>query len=225
MSRTPIGDRTMTPAERQRRHRDIVTQKPMTKSERDDLGKLIRHREEVMKAAAMQRSTQLMAEFEQQMASVYSYDQDESWKAATEAADAEVEEAKQKIAARCEDLGIPARFAPTLKLVWLGRGENAIKEWRAELRAVAKSRVEALEAEALTKIKMSCHEAHAQVLAHGLTSVSAIAFFDALPSAEEVMPALPMASVEEILRNRKAAHAAQREHRGYPPIERDWGIE
>ena len=86
MPRPPIGEKAMTPAERQRRHRDIVTAKPMTKSEREDLAKLIRNREKVMKSAARERSAELLAEFEQQMASVYSYDQDEVWKSATEAA-------------------------------------------------------------------------------------------------------------------------------------------
>jgi hypothetical protein len=45
----------MTPAERQRRHRHIVTHKPMTKGEREDLIKLIKSREEVMKVAATVR--------------------------------------------------------------------------------------------------------------------------------------------------------------------------
>ena len=56
MPRRPIGERAMTPAERQRRHRDIVTQTPMTKAEREDLQRLIRNREKVMKTAAAQRS-------------------------------------------------------------------------------------------------------------------------------------------------------------------------
>lgn len=66
----------MTPAERQRHHRDIVTAQPMTKSERQDLAKLIRNRERVLKAAAAQQSAELLAELEQQMASEYKYDED-----------------------------------------------------------------------------------------------------------------------------------------------------
>src|SRR6516165_11349366 len=101
MPRPPIGERAMTGAERQRRHRDIVTQKPMSKSEREDLARLIRNREKVLKTAAGQRSAELRATFEQQMASVYSYDQDTTWKAATETANAAVAEAREIIAARC----------------------------------------------------------------------------------------------------------------------------
>jgi hypothetical protein len=218
MPRPPIGEKAMTPAERQRRHRDIVTQKPMTKSERDDLAKLIRHREAMMTAAATQRSKELLAEFEQQMASNYSDDEDETWKAVTNAADAVVQEAAEKIAQRCAELGIPARFAPTVKLVWIGRGENALAERRAELRRVAKSRIEALETDALTKIKMFCHEAHSRVLAHGLTSSSAIAFFDSLPDAAAMMPVLEMPAVEQLLDTRKADSHLNR----YRQIDRDW---
>lgn len=82
-----------------------------------------------MKTAATQRSAELLAEFEQQLASVYSYDQDRTWKAATEAAGKAVSEAKKQIA-RCEELGIPARFAPTVEYLWSGRGENAVAERR-----------------------------------------------------------------------------------------------
>jgi hypothetical protein len=204
MPRPPIGEKAMTPAERQRRHRDIVTLKPMSKTEMENLGKLIRHREAMMTAAARQRSKELLAEFEQQMASEYKYDEDDTWKALTVAADGVAQEAANKIAARCAELGIPDRFAPTVELVWRGRGENAFKERRAELRRVAETRIEALESDALTQIKMFCHDAHARVLAHGLTSASAIDFFDSLPNAAAMMPALAMPAIEQILQARKA---------------------
>jgi hypothetical protein len=204
MPRPPIGEKAMTPAERQKRHRDIVTAKPMTKSEREDLARLIRNREKVMKAAAVQRSAELLAEFEQQMASIYSYDQDEVWKAATEAAAAAVAVAQQTIAARCGELGIPARFAPYVEFSWRGRGENAIGDRRAELRRVAKTRVDAIEKAACTKIEMLCLDAQSQILAHGLTSASAIEFFDGLPKVEVLMPPLEMASIEQMVQARSS---------------------
>jgi hypothetical protein len=203
----------MTGAERQRRHRDIVTQKPMTKSEREDLARLIRNREKVMKTAAGQRSAELLAEFEQQLASIYSYDQDEVWRQAVEAANAAVQDAEQKIVARCAELGIPARFAPSIRSYWNGRGENAVKERRGELRAVAKSRIAAIEKAACTKIEMACLEAQAQVIAHGLTSAAAIQFFDEMPTVEVLMPSLEMTSVEEMLQARTAGHGRL----GYQP--------
>jgi hypothetical protein len=202
MPRPPIGEKAMTPAERQQRHRDIVTAKPMTKTEREDLQKLIRNRATVMKSAAVQRSAELLAEFELQMASVYSYDQDETWKAATEAASTAVEIAQQTIAARCGELGIPARFAPHVEFSWRGRGENAIKARRDELRKVAQSRIAAIEKSACTKIEMLSLEAQSQILAHGLTSAAAIEFFDKLPEVAVLMPPLEMATIEQMLQAR-----------------------
>ena len=49
----------------------------MTKGERAELGALIRKRERVMKAAARERSSQLIAEFDTQSAQIYSFDDDE----------------------------------------------------------------------------------------------------------------------------------------------------
>jgi hypothetical protein len=217
MGRPLVGDKAMTPAERQRRHRAIVTAKPMTKSEREDLAKLIRDRERVMTAAAKQRSAELLAEFEQQMASEYRFDEEETWKQATIAAHAAGKAANQAIAERCAELGIPERFAPFVAVSWRDRGENALKDRRVELRNVARSRIAAIEQAAITKIKMSCHDAQAQVIAHGLSSAAAIAFFDALPTVDVLMPPLAMTAIEEILQTRKA-----RSHRY---IERDYGVE
>ena len=62
---------------------------------------------------------------------------------------------------------IPARFAPNVAFSWRGRGENAIKQRRDELRKVAMTRIAAIEKAACTKIEMSCLDAQSQILAHG----------------------------------------------------------
>jgi hypothetical protein len=56
------------------------------------------------------------------MGSEYSFDQDEVWRQAAEAAEREVSKAKRQVAARCRELGIPDRFAPSLELNWRHRG-------------------------------------------------------------------------------------------------------
>src|SRR5262245_35086050 len=48
----------------------------MTKGEREDLQRLIRPREKVLKSAAKQRSAELLADFENQMGSEFSFDDD-----------------------------------------------------------------------------------------------------------------------------------------------------
>ena len=63
-----------------------MAERKMTKSERDDLVRLVKQRERVAKTAAKQRSTAMLAEFEQKIAAVHDFNKDEVWKAAVEAA-------------------------------------------------------------------------------------------------------------------------------------------
>lgn len=170
----------------------------MTKGEREDLVKLIRQRERVLKSAAKQRSAELIADFENQMGQIYSFDQDEIWAQAQKEADSEVEKAKQRIAARCRELGIPDRFAPNVRLLWAARGyDNTVDKRRAELRRMATTQVEALERKAIVDIEMSCLAAHEQVVTAGLTSEAARAFIETLPSVETLMPALSIGELAD----------------------------
>jgi DNA-binding protein H-NS len=168
-----------------------MTEAAMTKGEREELARLIRQREKVLKSAARQRSAELIADFENQMSQIFSFDQDEIWAQATRAAEAEVAKAQRAVAARCRDLGIPDRFAPSLRLAWSGRGyDNAVEKRRIELRRMATTHIEALERKAATQIELSCLDTSTKLLAAGLTSEAARQFLDALPSVEGLMPAL-----------------------------------
>jgi hypothetical protein len=109
-----------------------MTDTIMIKGEREDLHRLIRQREKVMKSAAKHRSAELLDDFENQMGQQFSFDQDEVWKQATKVAEREVEKAQRLLAARCRELGIPEHFAPSLDLHWFSRGENAVKGRRQE---------------------------------------------------------------------------------------------
>ncbi len=54
----------------------------MTAAERTDLRSLIRQRGKLMKAHVAQRGLELMADFERQLQTYFSFDQDEVWEAA-----------------------------------------------------------------------------------------------------------------------------------------------
>jgi hypothetical protein len=168
----------------------------MTRSEREDLQRLVRQREKVLKSAAKQRSSELIADFENQMGSEYSFDQDEVWAKATESAEREVKKAQAQVAARCRELGIPDRFAPNLSLQWCHRGyDNLIGRRKAELRRMAQTQIEAIERKAVTEIELSCLKAQEEIAVAGLTSDAARHFIDALPSIERLMPVLSFAEV------------------------------
>jgi len=145
----------------------------MTKGERVELGQLIRKRERVMKSMTSERSAAMLLEFESQIAAIYSFDDDEVWKQAFEAAQKVVDEAKTSIANRCKELGIPKEFAPDIDLGWYGRGQNAVVSRRNELRRVAKAKIAVIEKEAVAKIERMSLEAQTEVISHGLQSEAA----------------------------------------------------
>jgi hypothetical protein len=168
----------------------------MTKCERDDLQRLIRQREKVLKSAAKQRSADLLADFENQMGQEFSFDQDEVWADATKIAKVAVARAGEQIKAQCRKIGIPDRFAPGLNLSWRHRGYgNLIPERRAELRRMAQTQIDAQEQKARTQIELSCLDAQEKLALAGLTSDAARGFIEALPSIADLMPRLTFAEV------------------------------
>jgi hypothetical protein len=174
-----------------------MTESPMmSKGEREDLQRLIRQREKVLKSAAKQRSAELLADFENQMGSEFSFDQDEVWQKAAQEAETEVRKAQTKIALRCRELGIPERFAPSLNLAWCNRGYgNSVKERKIELRNMAVKEIAAMELKAVTEIELSCLSAQEQIAISGLTSDAARNFIAALPGVNTLMPALTYAEL------------------------------
>jgi hypothetical protein len=84
-----------------------MTTEPMSRAEREDLRRLCRYQATLATTGAAQRAAELRADFEEQLASIFRFDDDAIWKAATEAADEAVDEADERIAARCKELRIP----------------------------------------------------------------------------------------------------------------------
>jgi hypothetical protein len=168
----------------------------MTKSEREDLQRLVRQREKVLKSAAKQRSAELIADFENQMGSEYAFDQDAIWQKAAETAEREVKKAQMQVAARCRELGIPDRFAPSLSLRWRHRGyDNLIDSRKAELRRMAQTQIAAIERRAVVEIETSCLDAQTKLAIAGCTSDGANAFVDDLPSIDKLMQPLSLAEI------------------------------
>jgi hypothetical protein len=161
----------------------------LTKTERLDLLKIIRAREKLAKTIAKERSAELKAKVEVQLSAIYRFDQDKVWENAKEIAENVVDEARRTVAERCKELGIPARFAPDLHLQWYGRGENAFRERRAELRKTADARIDELEMQARVKIERMSLVAQTEVVTNGLSD-SARLFLEKLPSIEVLMPEL-----------------------------------
>lgn len=177
----------------------------LSRSETHDLSMIIKDRTKVLKAHVAEQAAQCMADFEKKLAAIYSFDQDEVWAAATAEADKVVTEAQEKIAKRCEKLGIPKSFAPGLTLNWHGRGENASASRRAELRRVAESEFAAMSAAANTNIEKQSLDLRTQVVSMGLLSAEAKTFLETLVPVEQAMHQLEFAEVERALAQKRIA--------------------
>jgi hypothetical protein len=182
----------------------------LTRHETHDLSMIIKDRTKVLKAHAEEQAALMMADFEQQISAIYAWDKDETWKAAVEEARKTVDEANEKIAARCKKLGIPAVFAPGIGIAWHGRGENAVKDRRHELRTAAKAQVEAMLRAAVTKIEKQALELRTQVVSRGLLSQEAKFFLESMAPIEDAMQSLNLADIEKRLDNERQQRLSHR---------------
>lgn len=173
--------------------------KKMTKAERDDLCRLIKQRERLAKTAAEQRSAAMLAEFEMQITAAHPFDTNDVWNAAVGAVQIAAKEASQKIAAEAAKLGIPEEFRPSIQFQWDRRGSAEVKERREELRRLAKAEIAAIEKLANVQIETASVDAQSRVIANGLGSEDALAFFASLPPVESMMPALDISSIQQKL--------------------------
>jgi hypothetical protein len=156
-------------------------------------------RVKVAKSDATAYSAKLRADFEQQLDTKYSFDQDATWREMATLTEATAAEASAKVEQRCRELGIPKWASPDLGWYWRSRGENASKERRTELRRLAHVQIEAIEKEAKARIDRASSDVQTRLYASGLTTEAAILFLEQMPSIESLMPALELTKVEAFL--------------------------
>lgn len=177
----------------------------LSRHETHDLSMIIKDRTKVLKAHADEQAKKCLADFEKKLATIYSFDQDEVWKEATELAMAEVQKSQDKILARCAKLGIPRDLSPRLELSWNGRGQMQTERRRSELRRVAQSEIEAMKSAAITKIKKQALDLRTQVVAMGLLTPAATVFLESLAPVDDAMMSIDFATIETKLLQQKEA--------------------
>ncbi len=164
----------------------------MNKSERDDLIRLVRLRAKQARTDAETRAKILAAEVEDLMAGQFEAE-DELWAQAVAIAEKAAVRANELIAEQCALLGIPAQHAPGLELRWRMRSSEFTSQTRrAELRKVAQTRLAALTAAAKSAIDSQALAAETELVAGSLESADARAVLEAMPTAEQLMPALSL---------------------------------
>lgn len=174
----------------------MSTTREMTRTEREDLKKLARERARVAKADAQRRTADLKAMFEKQLITIFDYNRDETWAAAVREAEVAVKGARESIARRCEELGIPPELAPIVEFSWVGRGPYAVMNKQGELRRAAYKQIEAMERTARHEIDRKALEIQTQLVADGLTSDRAIEFLSAMPSVDALMPEIEVGALD-----------------------------
>jgi hypothetical protein len=172
----------------------------MLKSERDALLKVCRQRERVAKSEVSAIAARRKADFERQLAAIYAFDQSAVWKRAYETARAACRTANEEIAREAKEMGIPCEFAPWLSLpYWFDRGQNAVRERRAELTRVAHRRIEEAQKQANLQIERSSLALQTRLLADCLESAEARAFLEDMPTAEQLVPLITVEEIQKAL--------------------------
>jgi hypothetical protein len=180
----------------------------MLKSERDALLKLCRQREKVAKSEVSAVAARRKADFERQLAAVYAFDQSEVWTRAVTASKEAWRKANEEIACEAVAMGIPREFAPSLcPPHWFERGQNAVRERRAELTRVAYSRIEEAQKHASLQIERSSLEFQTRLLAVGLESTDARALLENMPTPEQLMPSFTVEEIQNTLNPGKEPRA------------------
>ena len=169
----------------------------ITKSERAELVSLVRARSRVAKAGVDQRKAELLADLEQELASIYHIGDQEIWAAAFEAANKAAQDADAQVAQVCEELGIREEFRPRISgVAWYGRGENAANERRVELRRVAGTRLDAEAKKAKLAIESASVEMQTALAAGAFQSAEAKAFLETMPTPESLLTPLVLPELE-----------------------------
>ena len=169
----------------------------MTNSEREQLFKLARLKIRNKRRDVDEEKAHQLAEVERQLASKYQADH-VNWAEITAEAARVVEEASAKIAAKCKEMGVPEKFAPSLNLRWRDRGENAEGSRRVELRRVAQTELEARAKTAKVELDRVEERILTEITAAGLRSSEAMKFLDTMvPAIDKLMPKLELSTLQK----------------------------
>ncbi|MGH9193676.1 MAG: hypothetical protein ACRDZ0_14540 [Acidimicrobiales bacterium] len=178
----------------------------MTRRDREDLSRAARLRAKVARAQVDQRKAEMLADFEEQLATEYDF-HDKRWAAAM----AELRRAAEAANARVDQMlaDVPKRYRPSAYGGWVNRGENYFAQRRAELRKAAVTRLDEMGKRAIAAIEQRTSEVLIELIAGGLESGEAREYLATIPTPEELIPTLTVAELEP--ERRRALMAAARD--------------
>jgi hypothetical protein len=142
-------------------------------------------------------AARVLATIESQLAAQYPEDHP-AWADVTEYAERAVAEANIQIGQRCRALGIPERFHPSISYYWRNRGENFMKDRRAELRKVAQTELAARAKAAKNMVDRRTADLLTRLAEGALASSQAKDFLNAMLSVDDLMPQITLDELEAI---------------------------
>jgi hypothetical protein len=194
-----------------------MTDGEMTPQERQQLRQLMRIREQRAKRQVEAFASERLAQFEQEMATIYRAD-DERWARISRAVGQLEQEANAELRRVCEAEGIREEFAPSFHSYFSGRSQNADASRRGELRKVAQTRVRADMKAAKVAIETASADVQERLLVGGLRTDEARELVEQIPSVESLMPSLPTAEIIQIEEANGHKRPAGYASRQLPPV-------
>ena len=158
-----------------------------------DLLAISRLNAKVAKSAVKERSAHVLAIGEQQLSAQYDRG-DAFWADAMSSLDEATAVARSVVNERCDALGIPAEFRPTIDVLWFRRGENGMASRRAELRTLLQAQVAAMAQTALARIDRLTAEVQVALLTCQLQEDAARVVAREMPSIDELIPLVSLDS-------------------------------
>jgi Winged helix-turn-helix DNA-binding len=167
----------------------------MTKADRDALIRVAKNRAKQAEREAETREKILIAEIQEELTAEFDAE-DQLWAEAVRVAEQQIAKANAQIEAACLDMGVPSNHAPRIQAHWMSRSpEYSDRTRRAQLKELATKRVAALTKLAKTAIQDTVLRIEEQLLLGGLSTDEARSVYEAMPTAEQLMPNLDLADL------------------------------
>lgn len=171
--------------------------KAMTAKEREALGQAVRLKMRVCKAEIDRRCAIQKANMEKELTGQFNAE-DEDLAAILAEARAHIDRLQGEIFELCKARGVRRVFAPQLHASFSYRGENAIKDRRAELRKLGEANIDAKRKQAWQAVEAWGAQSQIDLIGDGLTTADARAFLEKLPSVDALLPPVTLADIDAL---------------------------
>jgi hypothetical protein len=179
----------------------------ITKSELDAISRALRANVKAAKAAIVALGPKLKAEFEVQLSVSYPASGDPVWKEALQIVYDTYKIQQARVDARCEELGIPARFRPHMHPPgWADSWKSSCdyKDYRAEMRRLAGTQIDDMLKSRMAQLDLDSANVQFEIASQGCLTDAAKEFLAKLPSVDSLIPPLKVSEVEALIEGRPA---------------------